>query len=385
MDPLTHDYAELFPILRRMVFLNHAGVAPLSKPAADALRVYAEQAETTTYVESGWYKRVGEVRKLAARLINARGPHEIAFVPNTSFGIASVAKGIDWQEGDSVVITDVEFPANRYPWEDIARRHQVELIEVKQLSDGRIDVEDVCDAINDRTRIVAISHVQYASGHRIDLKPIADEVHKLPYRPGYLCVDAIQSVGVLPVDVQAMGIDFLSADGHKWMLGPEGCGIFYCHEELIPQVHPNVVGWMGMVNATDYGNYDYRFLEDARRFEPGCWNVPGILSLGASLELLLSTGVEGIWRRVEALTTRLCEGVTKKGYRVVTPRRYADERSGIVIFEPVPGSGKPAPVEIVRSLQHRDIVLVVREGRLRAAPHFYNTLEQMDRVIEALP
>lgn len=389
MDHATTDFAELFPILREMTFLNHAAVAPLCGPAAEAIRRYADQAATASYVGSGWYRRVNEIKAAAARLINARGPHEIAFVPNTSSGLAQVAKGLDWAPGDSVVITNVEYPANRYPWVDIAERHGVELIEVRQLPDGRIDVEDVCEAVNDRTRVVSLSHVQFASGHRIDLKPIADWVHRLP-RPGYLCVDAIQSVGVCPVDVQAMGVDFLSADGHKWMLGPEGCGIFYCHEELIPLLHPNVVGWMNMVDAQNYCDYRYEFQPDARRFEPGSYNVPGILALGAAIDLLLEVGVDEIWRRVEALTARLCEGLTGKGYRVFSPRRHADERSGIVIFDPPEASplqraGVAGLRRLAADLEKQGIVLAVREGRLRASPHFYNTLEQMDRVVEALP
>lgn len=379
LPPLNIDTAAEFPILGERVFLNHAGVAPISARAAAALRQYADHAERFAYVHSGWHPRVEQIRQSAARLINARGSHEIAFVPNTSTGLALVANGLRWQRGDQVVITNVEYPANRYPWQDLARRG-VEVREVRQQSDARIDVDEVIDAVTDRTRVVSLSHVQYASGHRIDLRPIADVVHQVG---GYLCVDGIQSVGVLPVDVQAMGADFLSADGHKWMLGPEGAGIFYCHEELIELMHPAVVGWMNMVDAMNFGDYRFEFRPDARRFEPGSQNVPGLLALGASIELLLEVGAEAIWQRVEALTQRLCEGLSDKGYRVFSPRRYADERSGIVIFQP-PEDG-PAAAEIVQKLEAAGIFVVVREGRLRASPHFYNTAEQIDRLIEALP
>lgn len=381
MNHNTHDLDRLFPIRRKMDFFNHAGVAPISAAAGDALRRYVEQAESAAYVDAGWYRRVNEVKQAAARLIGARGGHEIAFVPNTTYGLAMVANGIDWQPGDSIIITDVEYPANRYPWENIARRHPgVELIEVGQLPDGRIDVEDVCEEVRDRTRVVALSHVQYASGHRINLKPISDMVHAVG---GYLCVDAIQSVGVLPVDVQAMGIDFLSADGHKWMLGPEGCGIFYCHQDLAPLLHPAIVGWMNMVDAHDFGDYRFELLPDARRFEPGSYNIAGIVAMGASIDLLLEVGAQEIWRRIDALTTRLCDGLADKGYRVFTPRRDPDERSGIVTFEPPAGS--PPAAQIAADLQERGIVIVLREGRLRASPHFYNTPEQIDRLLDALP
>jgi selenocysteine lyase/cysteine desulfurase len=362
-----------------MAFFNHAGVAPISARAAAALRQYAEQAETTAYVGHGWYKRIKQVRESAARLINARGAHEIAFIPNTSTGLALVARGIDWRPGDNVVITNVEYPANRYPWQDL-QRLGVELIEVRQSEDGRIHHDDVADAVNDRTRIVAVSHVQYASGHRLNLRPIADMVH---HAGGHLCVDAIQSVGVLPVDVQAMGVDFLAADGHKWMLGPEGAGVFYAHQDLIPLLHPAVVGWMNMIDANNYGDYRFEFQMDARRFEPGTYNVPGILALGASIDLLLEVGIDNVWPRVESLTQRLCDGLRDKGYRVFTPRDDPAERSGIVCFEPRE-NGKAARQQIVDSLEQRGIVIVEREGRLRASPHFYNGDEQIDAMGDAL-
>ncbi|MCE9591954.1 MAG: aminotransferase class V-fold PLP-dependent enzyme [Planctomycetes bacterium] len=381
--PKAADFSREFPILGEMVFFNHAGVAPISGRAAAAMRAFADQAERRAYVKSGWYKRVNEVKESAARLINAQGGDEIAFVANTSSGIGLVARGLPWRRGDQVVISNVEYPANRYPWEDL-KRFGVELIEVRELPDGRIDVEDVLDAITDRTRVVALSHVQYASGFRIDLKPIAETVHRAG---GYLCVDAIQSLGALPVDVRAMGIDFLSADGHKWLLSPEGCGVFYCKRDLIPMLHPAIVGWMNMVNASEYGKYQFQFLDDGRRFEPGSYNVPGILGLGATLELFHEVGIDAVWARIEALTTRMCVGLAAKGYRVFSPRERASERSGIVVFTPPPVEARRTPPmhQIVADLEAKGIVIVVREGRLRASPHFYNTVEQVDAMVAALP
>ncbi len=382
MTDLHPDLDKTFPIRREMVFLNHAGVAPISGPAAQAVRRYAEQAESIAYVDAGWYKRAIQVKQAVAKLINAQGGHEIAFIPNTSTGLSLVANGLDWEQGDNVVITNVEYPANRYPWENL-RRLGVELIEVRQGADGRIDVDQVCDAITDRTRVVSISHVQYASGHRIDLKPISDMVHQAG---GHLCVDGIQSTGLLPVDVEAMGIDFLSADGHKWLLSPEGCGIFYCREELCAMLHPAVVGWMNMVDSENYGDYRFEFQPDARRFEPGTWNIPGILGLGASIDLLMDIGIDHVWSRVDSLTNRLCEGLANKGYDIFTPRDDPDERSGIVIFNaPDHLGGTDSHRKIVHELGQNKIVIALREGRLRASPHFYNTDEQIDQLIEALP
>lgn len=382
MTDMHKDYSDTFPILGEMIFLNHAGVAPISGPSADAVRAYADQAESIAYVDAGWYKRAIQVKQAAARLINAESHLEIAFIPNTSSGLSLVANGLEFEPGDNVVITNVEYPANRYPWENL-KRLGVELIEVKQRPDGRIEVGDVCDAITNRTRVVSISHVQFASGHRIDLRPISEMVHMAG---GYLCVDAIQSVGVLPVDVRAMGIDFLSADGHKWMLGPEGAGIFYCREELCRMVRPSVVGWMNMVDADNYGDYHFEFQPDARRFEPGSWNIPGVHGLGASIDLLLEVGIDQVWQRIDALTTRFCEGAVAKGYDIFTPRTNPDERSGIVIFNaPERLGGAESHRKIVHELGQKKIVIALREGRLRVSPHFYNTPEQIDQVIEALP
>lgn len=382
ISPDASPWQSDFPILSHLDFFNHAGVAPISKPAADAIRQYALQAESAAYFNAGWYAQAKDVKRLATRLINAPSPDEIALVANTSTGLSLVAKGLDWRRGDEVIISDVEYPANRYPWQDL-NRFGVKLVEVPQRPDGRIAVQDVIAAITPNTRVVSLSHVQYASGYRIDLKPISDAVHQVG---GYLCVDAIQSLGVLPVDVQAMGIDFLSADGHKWLLSPEGCGIFYCRQDLIEKLHPNIVGWMNMIDATNYGHYQFEFETTARRFEPGSYNIPGILALGASLKMLLDIGIETIWRRVESLTDQLCQGLTSKGYRLFSPRQPS-ERSGIVMFDPPDPAIRPTPPlsQIVADLEAKKIIIVVREGRLRASPHFYNTPAQIDTLIKALP
>lgn len=373
------DFSESFPILKELTFLNHAAVAPLSKPAAQALRWYAERASNHAYVQSGWYEKLDQLRESSARLIHARGAHEVAFVPNTSAGLNLVSGGLDFQPGDQVVISNVEYPANRYPWEAL-KRLGVDVIEVEQRDDFRIDEDDVIDAITDLTRVVSISHVQFSTGFRCDLKRISDIAHQAS---AYLCVDAIQSVGVLPVDVQAMGIDFLSADGHKWMLGPEGAGIFYCHEELIELLRPQVVGWLNMVNAMDFLAYQFEYRKDAQRFESGSWNVPGLLALQASIDLLLEVGIDEIYARVDALNMRLRQGLAEQGWRVISPPE-PEERSGIVVFEPGRDHADMNLKKVAGDLEQQGIILALRNGRLRASPHFYNTPDQIDRVLDAI-
>ncbi len=379
-DLTQTDWSHEFPILKNLAFFNHAGVAPISRRAAESIRNYASQAEHAAYHKAQWYAQAREVKRMAAKLLNAAGEEEIAFVSNTSTGISLVAKGLDWQRGDHVIITNVEYPANRYPWEDL-RRIGVEITEVPQHADGRIDQDELMDAVTDHTRIMSISHVQYASGFRTDLRPLSDMVHRVG---GHLCVDAIQSLGAMPLDVEAMGIDFLAADGHKWLLSPEGAGLFYCRRELAQELHPNIVGWMNMIEAHDYGNYRFEFQPDARRFEPGTYNIPGILAMGGSLALLLELGAARVWAAIDTLTSRLCDGLHDMGWRVFSPRGEG-ERSGIVVFETRGPQRSPQELAaLVTSLEQRGIIIVTRNGRLRASPHFYNTPAQIDALLAAL-
>ena len=374
-------FAELFPSLHEPgAFLNHAAVGPMTKPCSEMISWFIEYSTRKSFVGSGCYKKVDQVREKAAKLIGARGAHEIAFVPNTTTGLANVANGLGLAEGDAVVITDVEFPANRYPWENLARTKGVKLIEVKQRDDARIHVKDVVAAIEPGVKVVAISHVQYASGHRLDLKAVSKAAHD---REAFLCVDAIQSVGVVPIDVQSMGVDFLSADSHKWMLGPEGAGIFYAREDLIEKVYPSVAGWINMVDFENYGRYRFEFAKTARRFEPGTWNVVGLLGMGASLDVFLEVGAKRIWELIERNTAQAEQGIRSKGYRIYSPREVESERSGIVIFEYPDDPSKHE--QISDQLLAQGVVIAVREGRMRLSPHFYNTPEQIELFVESLP
>ena len=371
------DMNNEFPILNQLDFFNHAGVAPITHRAATALQEYAVEASHFSYTKEKWYPRLSEVKQHLAKLINARSEDEIAYVPNTSTGLSLIANGLDWQAGDNVIISNVEYPANRYPWENL-KRHGVQLIEVQQLPNGTIDVEEVCDAITNRTRIVSLSSVQYASGFRIDLKPISDLVHQAG---GYLCVDGIQSVGLIPMDVQKDGIDFLAADGHKWLLGPEGFGFFYIHEDLAPLLTPAILGWHSVVNPMDFGNYNFELHMDAKRFEPGTHNIPGMLAMGASIDLLLEVGIGTIWDTVQKLNDQLCDGLPNAGCRVISPRGKG-QASGSVVFEPI--NDVINPKQVVAALAKEKIIVVVREGRIRVSPHFYNQPQQIDRLLKQL-
>lgn len=372
---------EVFPILNHWAFFNHAGVSPIPSPAADALRAYAHAATTTVYLGSNWYGDVENCRKLCAKMIGAHRD-EIAFVKNTSEGISIVAHGIDWQWGDVIVTTAVEYPANMYPWMEVCRTRGavLQLVKEETAEDGSriVPTDKILEAAsNPRCKLVALSHVEYASGQRHDMERIG----KYCREHGKLfCVDAIQSIGITPVDVRAMNIDYLSADGHKWMLGPEGAGFFYCRKELIERTRPLMLGWMNVINAQDYGNYDFTLKSDAGRFECGTYNIPGILALYVSLQLLDRVGVTMIYDRIQTLCDHLVRGLEKKNYEIITPRQQ-EMRSGIISFN----SRGHVHEWITKKLREHKVEIVRREGRLRASPHFYNTEAQIDKLIDLLP
>lgn len=366
---------ELFPITRKYNFLNAAAVAPLSRPASEAMLRYIEHTCEHATLGADFYQNAERIRSLAARLIGATAD-EVVFTKNTTEGIGWVAGGLPWKTGDNVVITAVEFPANVYPWMGLGKQG-VELRMVKEV-DGRVPVEEVIAAINERTQVVSVSAIQYASGFRMDLSRLGRTCRE---RGVLLCVDVIQALGAFPIDVQAMQIDFLSADGHKWLCGPEGCGIFYCRRELLDRLTPVFAGWLCMEDALDFGNYRFAFLRSARKFDTGSYNLAGICGLGASIEMWLEAGIDTVAERVLALTDRLVEGVRAKGYRVVSSRRPG-EASGIVAFV----SDRHDHEAIRKRLQEEHhIIIACREGRLRVSPHAYNTPEEIDQLTDLLP
>jgi selenocysteine lyase/cysteine desulfurase len=371
-----------FPILRNWAFFNHAGVAPLPKIAAAAMQAYAAQAQTAAYISANWYQEIEKLRQDSATLLNAHRD-EIAFIKNTSEGISIVANGIDWQYGDRIITTNVEYPANIYPWMEVARSRGAKLVLVEE-EDGpdgtrHVPMENILMAASEpRTRLITLSHVEYASGQRHDLIHIGQfcAEHKILF-----CVDGIQSLGILPIDVRAMHIDYLAADGHKWLLGPEGAGVFYCRRELIDRTRPLMVGWMNVVDAQNYGKYDYTLRPDAGRFECGSYNVPGLLALRASVQMLKTIGVPAISNRLKFLGDKLIAGLQSKGYRIVSPRT-AEQWSGIVSFIS-PSLNHEQIFHDLRREHHIEIAL--REHRLRCSPHFYNTEDEIQRLIDALP
>lgn len=371
----TSDYRDEFPVTREWAFLNHAAVAPLSRRARERFVQWADDYTNHGNVrEAEWYREVESVRAAAARLINA-APEEVAFLKNTSEGLALVAEGLDLQPGDSVVTVGREFPANIYPWLHLQSRG-VSVHSVPPGDQGRIAIDDLAAAIDSTTRLLSISFVQYASGFRSDLAAIGELCRE---RGVLFCVDAIQGLGVHPVDVGGMQIDFLAADGHKWLVSPEGAAIFYCRRELLERLRPTTVGWKSVANYGAFHQIDFRFPPTAARFECGSLNVAGIVAMGASLQLFEEVGVSEIERRVFGITEELTARLAAAGAAVYSSRRPG-EWSGIVSFDWPGGDPKRVKLHCLK----RQVMISYRDGRLRASPHFYNDATDVDALLDAL-
>ena len=361
---------ELFPVTRNLAYLNHAAVGPLSVRAYDAMEAHArDQREYGALHWREWYAEYDRLRDSAARLIHS-SPSEIAILKNTSEGLSFVAEGFRWERGDNVVTTALEFPSNYTPWKHIERRG------VECRVAALPTVEEIEPQIDARTRIVTVSSVAFHNGFTADLDAIGD----LCRRKGVLfCVDGIQSIGALPIDVRRSNISFLAADGHKWMCGPEGATIFFVAEEHRDRLEVVESGWTNVQRGGRFLRCDLELMPDARRFEAGSLNTNGVHGLRAAIDLLLEVGLDEISKEVVRLASRLADRLEEIGWRVDTPRPI---RSGII--GAIPPSVEPSLLKWHRLLEEKGIVCAPREGMLRFAPHFYNEDSEIDRVIEVL-
>jgi len=369
-NPLAH-LRTLFPVTGRLTYLNHAAVAPLCRPASEAMQGLAQDAlDWGSFHYSKWLETYDGLRRSAARLVNG-APEEIAIVKNTSEGIATVAMGIDWRAGDKIVCFEDEFPANQYPW----RRLESKGVHIQWLRAS--DPLDRIDAAASGARLLAISFVQFLSGYRADVVRIGEICRR---RGAIFFVDAIQGLGAFPLDVQAANIDALAADGHKWLVGPEGCGILYISRRLQQQVEPVEFGWTNAASSNDYASRDMTPWNDARRYECGTLNTIGCYGLRAALDFVLETGVDRIGAVVRALGDQIAEGARAKGYELLGERTSATG-AGIVSFRRAGVSSEAA----CATLRENAVIAAPRAGWVRTSPHFYILPEEIDRMIELLP
>ncbi|QDU87740.1 putative cysteine desulfurase [Pirellulimonas nuda] len=366
------------PITERWAYFDHAAVAPLPRPTMQAIQEWTTQAgEQGDTAWPAWAKQAEATRRDAAALIGA-DPGEIALVANTTAGINLVAEGIDWREGDNLVLPADEYPSNQYPWLNQAWRG----VEVRTLPTdrGRVDLSALRDACDARTRIVSMSWVQFSAGYRHDIDAAVEIAHAAG---AWFFLDAIQGLGVFPLDVRSTPVDFLAADGHKWMLGPEGAGMAYIRRDRLEQLRPVGVGAHSVKHAHDYTRIDMDLRDTAARYEGGSMNMPGMLGFGASLALLRSLPAGAAAACVLDITDYAVERLQSSGAQIVshrTPEDGRDPRSGIVSFE-LPGRD---PMEFRSGCLEAGVVLSCRAGRLRIAPHAYTNREDVDRLISML-
>ena len=366
---------EEFPVTRECAYLNHAGCGPLPRRGVERMQALADLVSRTG--DRRWLERNAEidrVRGLAARLLGARQPHEIAFVENTSGGLSLVAGGIDWRPGDRIVSAALEFPSNVYPWMQLAARG-VDLVQIPE-RDGRIDNDELLAALDERTRMVALSWVQYGRGFRSDLARIGAACRE---RGILFVVDGIQGMGALEIDVERDGIDVCAGSSHKWLLGPEGVGLLYVSDRVLEQVRPIRSGWRSMRKTFDWTDLELTFATGARRFESGTLNAYGITALGGALEIFLEIGARDLERRVLTLADRAADGLAALGFQVVSSRQPGETSGIVAALHPRHAAG-----DLVKHLAGRDVVAAARVGRFRVSPHFYNSEEEIDRMLTEL-
>lgn len=374
---MTPELRALFPITKRAIYFNHAAVSP-----PPITTIQAVEAQLRDVHENGsanfrsWLEVKEQARELLAQLLGAR-PEQVSFMRNTSDSLSTVANGMKWQPGDNIVTFSREFPSNIYPWLRIRDTQGVEL-RLCEERDGRIDLAEFESLIDSRTRIVAISHVQYASGFRADLERLGRRARR---HDALFVVDAIQALGVVPTNVEAEFVDVAAGASHKWLLSPEGVGYLFLSDRARERIQPTLVGWISVPNPDDYFNFEQGWNRGTLAWETGTGPAALLHGFKASLELLHEVGVAAIAKYLEELTDYLCAGLESKDYEIVSSRARG-EKSQIVCVRQRAGMSAMA---LYHHLNTRNIVTAPRGDRLRIAPHFYNTEAEVDEFVAALP
>ena len=365
----------LFPLTEHYIHMNHAGVSPMSERGRAAIEQVVEASLHRPYRDRWAQDEADRVRELVGRLVNGP-PDSIALTRSTAHGMSLLAQGLEWQSGDNVVGAEGEYPANVYPW--MALAHRGVEFRLAKATNGRVLVESVLSLVDARTRVVALSHVEFWNGFRVEIETIGAECRS---RGIVFAVDVMQSAGALRVDLARMPIDFCAAGAGKWLMGPPGIGFCFCAPPLLERIRPVIVGVGSVVGSDRYFDYDLTPAPSARRFEESVISLLDTAAFGAALELLLDVGQEVIETRVLDLSARMAQGLAERGYEIVEPwPRTRAESSGIVSFRK-PGTGAQA---VLRDLNAAHVIARTHRDFVRLSPHFYNTEEEVDRVLDVL-
>lgn len=365
-----------FPLDEGIFYLNHAAVSPWPQRTADTIHKFA--TENTTLGASNypsWLKKEAELRQQLKRLINAPSVDAISLLKNTSEALSVVAEGIDWNQGDNIVSSDEEFPSNRLPWLAQAKKG-VEFREIK-LSGSESAEAELIAACDSKTRLLTISSVQYGTGKCLNVEQLGEYCHTNNI---LFCVDAIQSLGALPFDCQAINADFVMADAHKWMLGPEGIALFYCKAEIRDSLDLHQYGWHMVRDVGNYDAKDWQIADSGQRFECGSPNMLGIHAMSASLSLLEEIGMQKISDNIINNVSYLIDKLEElPGVKLISPiskPHYA----GIVTFS-IEGINM---VELYAKLMKNMLICANRAGGIRFSPHFYTSQKTIDKSLEIL-
>jgi len=366
------EIREQFPVTRNKVFLNHAAQSPLPKPVAEVLHKYVDDFSNFGTSSIEWNDGG---KPFFAKMIGAK-PEEIAFVENTSVGLNIAANVLHYPRGSKIVTTDLEYPSVVYPW--LRRKLGVKVDYVKNVN-GKILLEDLEKTVDDNTIAVAISHVEYVNGFRNDLRAVSKIAHD---HGAYLIVDAIQSAGAFSIDVKKDDVDFLATACYKWLLSPPGAGYLYVKNDLIKKFEPPFAGWASVkqevFETIDFWDiWSLRLSKTASRFEVGSPSFISLVGAEQALKMLLSIGIDTIQSRIIKLTDYLRENIKNMDLKLQTPEEK-QYRSGIVNFK------INRAQEITRKLAEKGIVVSARAHGIRVSPHFYNTEEEIDKLVEEI-
>ena len=365
-------YRDIFPHVKQCVYMNHAAVSPLQKYSVGAMQQYFYQ-RSSEYVE--YWTEALEAKEKFKNLIGQmiRVPADnVALTSNTSMGLNWLAQGLEWKPGDRILLNNYEFPSNVYPFMNL-QRQGVEIDFVKHRN-GCIEIEDIIEKITPQTCLLSISYVEFLNGYKNDLKRIGEicREHNIIF-----CVDGIQGIGVMDINAQECGIDFLSCGGHKWLMWPMGTAFFYLSPRIFDQVSPMAVGWLSVEDPWDVFSYEAKLQKTAQRFEPGVFNVTGIIGANAAMEVFLEIGIPNIENRILDTTDYLIERLQEQGLFLHTSLDR-EHRSGIVTFQ-----HKQAD-DLMEHLTKNNIFVSLRDGVVRIAPHFYNTKAEVDLLMDEI-